>query len=184
MLNILSSIYPEEFKNLTTHIPFELNEWEHMFKKLYSPKNYDKGKSMEDLANYFFSCIDGIQIRGRNIRHFTEEIDLCFCNYSDDSTLWELGPVVLVECKNQKRNIPAKTIRNLNSVMESKGISTTILFTASPLSKASVKEVEKAKNSGKYFIIFSLVDLLDMNSTPLEVLKNKIKEAFIEESYD
>lgn len=180
MLNILSSIYTEEFKNLTTHLDFELNQWNRLLTKLYSPKNYDKGKSMENLANYFFRCIDGIQIRGRNIRHFTEEIDLCFCNYSNDSTLWKLGPVVLVECKNHKKNIPAKTIRNLNSIMESKGISTTILFTASPLSKASLQEVEKAKNFGKYFIVFSFDDLLNINSTPLELLKIKIEKTFLD----
>ena len=129
---------------------------------------------MENLANYFLSCIPDLHITGRNVRLFTEELDLCFCNYSANSILWELGSMVLVECKNHKASIPAKTIRNLSYIMDAKGISSTLLFTASALSKPALKEIEKAKNFGKHFIIFYLEDLQSLDS-PSSLLKNKLE---------
>lgn len=175
MLTLLSKIYPEKYQLLTTTYDFNSNTWKSLLEKLSSTKNYDKGKAMENLANYFLSCIPGIHITGRNILHFTEEIDLCLCNYSNDSTLWELGSTILVECKNHKANIPAKTIRNLSYIMDSKGISSTFLFTASPLTKPALEEIEKAKNFGKHFIVFNLEDLVSTTSPSL-VLKNKLED--------
>lgn len=105
-------------------------------------------------------------------------MDLCVCNYSNDSTLWKLGSLVLIECKNHSKKIPAKTIRNLSYIMESKGITTTILFTVSKLTKPALEEVDKAKIIGKNFIIIYFEDLLCLKSNPNEFFRNLIKKTF------
>lgn len=178
MFEILSPIYHKEIHNLNVKTKFNRKIWNSLFKEIKSSNNYVKGKSLEDLANYFLSCIKDIKVTGRNIRHFTEEIDLCFCNYSNDSVLWKLGSLILVECKNHTKKIPAKTIRNLSYIMESKGITTTFLFTASSLTKPALDEIEKAKNMGKYFIIIYLEELLTIKNDPQDFLRAKINYIF------
>lgn len=58
--------------------------------------------------------------------------------------------------------------------MDSKGIDTTILFTSSNLTNPALKEVDKAANVGKKFIIIYLKDLINLDCEPYELLKSKI----------
>lgn len=60
--------------------------------------------------------------------------------------------------------------------MEVKGISTTILVTASVLTKPAIGEIEKAKLTNKNIIVIYLNELLSLNKTPLRFLEDKILE--------
>ena len=155
---------------------FNEYKWSKLIEKTQVVNRYEKGRALEDLADYLFSCIEGIKVTGRNIRYFTEEIDLCFCNYSNDALLWELGSVVLVECKNHKSKIPVKTIRNLSCIMEMKGISYSILVTTSNLTKAALKEVDKLRETNKNIIVILLDDIVNIKKSPIDILKEKIIE--------
>lgn len=176
MLSILEEIYEKEITDLSNRLEFNFSYFKKFINNLPSSTNYAKGKALEDLVAYFFSCINEFKITGRNIRNFTEEIDLCLCNCSNNALFWELGPIVLVECKNQHEKINVKTIRNLSSIMEVKGISTTILVTASVLTKPAIGEIEKAKLTNKNIIVIYLNELLSLNKTPLRFLEDKILE--------
>lgn len=150
-----------------------------LIKNTKTTKSYDKGKALEDLAYYFFDCIEGIKVIDRNIRNSTEELDLCFCNFTNDSSFWKMGPIVLVECKNHSRKISAKTIRNLNSIMEAKGITTSILFTSSTLTKPALEEIQKAKNLNKHIIVFYVQDLINnLDRSPHIILEEKIRREY------
>lgn len=178
MFEIVEPIYKNEINHLKTNTKFDIDFWKSLLKEVNSSKNYEKGKAMEDLANYFLSCIEQIKITGRNARHFTEEIDLCICNYAKDSIFWNLGSLILVECKNHKRKIPVKTIRNLSYIMESKGITTTILFSKSELTKPALEEIRKSENLGKHFIIIYLKDLISIQDNPNTFFKKLLETKF------
>ena len=178
MIQILNKNYRNELELLNKNQDFNRKHWNKLIKFLNAPTAYHKGKNMECLANYFLSCINGITITGANVRYLTEEIDLCFCNYSNNSVLWQIGSLVLVECKNQIKKISSKVIRNLSQLMDYKGVITSIIFTSSKLTKAAEEEISKIKNNGKYFIIFTLEDLINMQIAPLELLEQKIIDTF------
>lgn len=172
---ILNEFYPNEINSLKTSQDFCKIDWNSLIKKTKCQNSYDKGKVLENLAYYFFNCINDIKITGKNIRCFTEEIDLCFCTHSNDSLFWKLGPVVLVECKNQVEKISAKIIRNLSSIMEIKGITGAILFTTSALTKPALEEIQKSKNLNKKIIVLYLNDIINnTNKSPYDILKKKL----------
>ncbi|MBS7020629.1 MAG: restriction endonuclease, partial [Firmicutes bacterium] len=116
----------------------------------------------------------------KNIRYITEEIDLCCANLSNDSRFWNMGGLILVECKNQNKKVPVSTIRSLSQIMEYKGISTLLLFTRSEITSAAKQEIKKQQEYGKYFICINFTDLIRVNNnnTPKEVLQEKLIEYF------
>ena len=73
---------------------------------------------------------------------------------------------------------PAKTIRNLTYIMDSKGVSTTLLFSSSKLTKPALEEISLAKNFRKNFIVIYLEDLIQLDTEPSHFLENKINELF------
>jgi Holliday junction resolvase-like predicted endonuclease len=152
--------------------------WNTLLNKIRPDGNYEKGKAMEDLAYYFLSTISGIKITRKNIRYFTEELDVCFCNISNDPILWKMRPIVLVECKNRKENTSVGTIRNLSKIMESKGATTIILFTYSKLTKPAIQEINEQLALGNHFICLDLADLKSLckRRKPDDLLREKLKD--------
>lgn len=184
IFNLLEKIYPDEVANRFSHTEFDKNQWCKLLENLKLDTNYEKGKAMEELAAYFIGTICDIKITGKNIRYSTEEIDLCCANISNDSLFWNMGALILVECKNHEKKISVSTIRSLSQIMEYKSISTMILFTRSDITSASKKEIEKQKEYGKHFVCINFSDLLTVNesNTPKELLMKKILEKFREQS--
>ena len=178
LIQILSKIYTKEYTTLKKHIVWEDSLAKSLIQKTASRDSQEKGKALEDLAFYFLSCIQGIKITSRNQKTSTEEMDLCICTYTTDPVLSKIGSFVIVECKNRFRKLPSPTLRNLSQVMDSKGACTTILFTRSIPTKAAVKEIDKFKRLGKYFIIITIDDIISMSSNPCDLLKQKINETF------
>lgn len=176
MTQLLLNVYNQEYIDLNKITILDQLKWNQLLNKINVDGNYEKGHAFEDLAEYFLSCIKGIKITGRNIKYFTEEIDLCFCTYANDSVLWKMGALVLVECKNRTPNISTSMIRNMSQIMDSKGAYTTILFTRSKLGKPAKEEIEKVERLGKHFIVITLDELINMQTTPIELLKRKINE--------
>ena len=172
----MKQVYEKEIEELYRITKFDNQKWNILVEKTNATNSFDKGKSLEDLANYFFSSVKGIKITGRNIRYLTEEIDLCLCNYSKDSILWKRGSVVLVEWKNQKDKISVKTIRDLSCVMELKGIESPILITTSVLTKPALEEIKKLQETNKNIIVIYLEEIKNIEKPTEEILKEKIIE--------
>ena len=61
---------------------------------------HHKGKRFEDLIEYLFGRIQGLQIVYRDVRTETEEIDFVLENTDGSSPFPKAGPLILVECKN------------------------------------------------------------------------------------
>lgn len=178
LIHILSLIYPDEYATLQKHISWNAEKARQLIEKTKSKNNQEKGKALEDLADYFLSCVKGIKITSRNQTTETEELDLCVCTYTTDSTLCQIGSFVLVECKNRSKNISSQMLRNMSQIMDSKGAYTTILFTHSALTTPAKKEIDKFKRLGKYFILITIDDIIHMETSPTELFKQKIKETF------
>ena len=106
-----------------------------------------------------------------------EEIDLVCCNVSQDSTLWELGTIILAEYKNWQSKIEAKIVRNLAFLMEKKGVNSILLFTKKGITKGAQLEINKCAAHNKYILVFSLDDLYHLNdkkTSPYDLLISKI----------
>jgi Holliday junction resolvase-like predicted endonuclease len=75
------------------------------------PSAKEKGQFLEDLIENIFNKQKGFKI-SRNIRHSGEEIDLVIMNKIDDPFWNSLqSPLIIVECKNQKKKTDSKEIR-------------------------------------------------------------------------
>jgi Holliday junction resolvase-like predicted endonuclease len=178
MYSLIKYIFPKAVETRLNTQPFNINLWRTFLDNLRPKENHLKGKAMEDLAYYFLNAISGLKITGRNIRYFTEELDLCCCNISNDPVLWKMGALVLVECKNRKENTSVSTIRNLSHIMDAKGATTIILFTYSRVTEPAIKEIEKQLTFGKNFICLELSDLKSLceTRTPDDLLREKLEK--------
>lgn len=62
-----------------------------------------KGKALEDLIGALFASIEGFSVIDRNVNTATEEIDLVIRNSSRDPAWQRESEIILVECKNWKK---------------------------------------------------------------------------------
>ena len=139
--------------------------------------NYDKGVSLEDVAQYFIDCIKGLKVTERRVKTENEEMDLVCCNVSENQKLWELGPVILIECKNWKENVDTKVIRNLSYIMDKKGISTLLLFVKNNITEGAKLEINKQATHNKFILVFNLQDLNKIDNKkimPIDLLISKL----------
>lgn len=175
----LISKYCDNFKDKFITSNFNRTHWTMLFSKLDKKQNsYDKGKLLEEIASYFISCINGFDITGRRRRGNREEVDLYFCNISLDSTLWELGALTLVECKNHKNKSSVSDIRNLVPVMNAKGIKSAIVFSTAGFTRDAIREIEIQHYDGKLILTIDYNDLkmVDEGNSPYSMIVKKINE--------
>lgn len=165
MYKLISNYYPNEILNLLTPKNFDIYKWNDLISNLNVKDSHLKGVSLENVANYFISTINGLMITGVRQRLEREEIDIICCNTSLDSDLWRLGSLILVECKNINKKLEVSDIRNLVPIMDSKGIQTTLLFTQQGLTSVAKKEILHQFFSGKTIISFDIEDITRVNDT-------------------
>ena len=174
--SIIQKYYPKQVIERNNCIEFSKNEFKLILDKIDKGNNYEKGICLEEVADYFINCISGLKITKKRAKTENEEIDLLCCNMSEEQKLWELGAVILIECKNWKDKVDTKVIRNLSYIMEKKGISTLCLFTKNGITQGAEIEVIKQAARNKYILTFDLEDLrkLDENElTPKEEFLKK-----------
>lgn len=179
MYQLIGKYYPLEVKEKENIEEFKKKEWKELIKDLKQGVNYEKGIHLEEIAHYFMARIPGLKISGRRIRLMNQELDLCCYNVSENDFLWKLGAVYLVECKNEKKPIQTKVIRNMAYSMETKGITTFILFTRCGITSGAECEILKQYAYGKYILVLEEKDLKILEETeklPIELLKEKVKQ--------
>jgi len=102
---------------------------------------------------------------------------LCFGNNSLDEMLWKLGPVTLVECKNEKNNFSCEKAKKIIQTMSEKSSNSAILFLKKGITKNARKEIDEQLMYGKYIIVITKNDLDKIGTkTPYELLTKKIKQ--------
>jgi len=175
---LLSKYYPKKVEERLNSICFEEKKFKYILNEAMSLSDtYNKGIKLEELAEYFFRTISGLIITGKRERKEREEVDLYCSNVSYESILWELGPLILVECKNRKRKVKVSEIRNLIPIMDSKGIKSAVVFSSSGFTKTALKEIEYQYFGGKYIIPIDIADIkcISESFTPFDLLVNKVK---------
>lgn len=163
--------------NVKVKEKYDFNKLKQMIADLEKDTSYEKGKVMENLAEYFLKTIPNIKITGKRIKTKTEEIDLCFCNASLDENLWNLGALTVVECKNENEKFSSAQAKKIIQTMETKGSKSIMLFLREAPSSAAQKEIEEQIMYGKYIIVITKKDLENIKfASSYELLLEKIEE--------
>ena len=159
LYRLLGEMYPAEAARLTATPPFAREEF---FESLLRAEQWDahgKGRAWEDVAGYMMERIPGLVVTGRRIRISRQEIDLSCANVSLDERLWELGALILVECKNWEKRVGVPVIRNMSQIMRVKGNITSILFCRNGVTRAVLEEIRQEALMGEYILCITREDL-------------------------
>ncbi len=126
---------------------FAIEEYRTLYEAALNATTTAKGGALEDLAEYMFLCVPGLDIRARNLRTLTEEIDLAFSNQGDG--FWrDIGSPFIVECRNLIQPVSAKMIRDFVGKMHTKAMRTGFIVTTSYVTKDGVIEQRQALRDG------------------------------------
>ncbi|CAH8771836.1 restriction endonuclease [Paenibacillus dendritiformis] len=165
-------------KNTCNSISLDYNYWKDALDQLEEVTHaYEKGKRLEELAQYFIRTISGIQITDVRAKRGRAEVDIYCCNVSYNSLLWRLGALILIECKNRKNKVEVSDIRNLVPTMEAKGIHGALIFSTAGFSSVAMKEIVHQLSGGKMIIPISLKELegVGEDKGPYDLVREKIE---------
>ncbi len=161
-------IVKREFPNYSLYKApgrFEIMEYNKLLKDLDANDNTEKGKALENIAEYLMDASENFQVMGKRIRTSREEIDLCCCNISLNSEVWKWGAFILIECKNWSDKVGIEVIRDLGYIMSYKGNRTSILFAGNGITSRAQDEIINYAMSEKY--------ILCIDKKELEAIRNK-----------
>lgn len=114
--------------------------------------NADKKKSLEDLAASILDNIPGLQVQFQDKRRKTSEIDLIVQNRSGSLAAAGLAGPIFVECKNIKKGVSAKDIRDFIGKLPSNSIG--IVVTTNRLSRDAEGEMRRHNNENGIRLLF------------------------------
>lgn len=124
----------------------------------------DKGMALENLAAYMLSAVEGWLLAGRRVKADDCEIDLCFVNASLDQRAWDMGAILLAECKNRVETTGVSVLRNLSFVMDAKGCKTGLIISMSGFSKVTIEQSTRLACQGKSVLLINGADLDTISS--------------------
>lgn len=162
----LKTLAPILRKNLPSELalPFKAQgfDWEAFRALLASceaPTASDKGMALENLAAYMMEAVEGWLLAGRRVKADDCEIDLCFVNASLDQSAWDMGTILLVECKNRIEVSGVSVLRNLSFIMDAKGCRTGLIISTSGFSKVVIEQTARLAYQEKYVLLIDGDDL-------------------------
>lgn len=98
--------------------------------------------------------------------------------------LWKLGPLTLVECKNEKKKFSCEKAKKIIQTMNEKASNSVILFLKEGITKDARREIDEQLMYGKYIIIITKKDIERIGKkTPYELLIKKIKQVESKQEY-
>ena len=163
VINIIKQVFPQA-SLFERQKKFRMPEYQKLLNKLDIDDHNEKGKALENIAEYLIDCSRDIQVMGKRIRTDRDEIDLSCCNISLRSDIWKLGALILIECKNWKNKVSINIIRQLGYIMTYKGNMTTILFARNGITANAQKEILRHAMLGKYILCLDMQDLDQITS--------------------
>lgn len=151
-----------------------------------NPKNNkEKGKTLEELAAFVLGNIDdGIKVdRRKNIRTYSDEIDLYVINESED-LFWHdiFGPKFIVECKNWKRPVSSRDVLAFFGLLHLNDLQTGIFFTTSRITGNTRKDaglvLRDCRNAGTHIIVIDgkCLEEIAKGTHPSVIVRNKYHE--------
>lgn len=165
--------------NLSSSSVLDFGYWQNQLDNLTkATSSYEKGKRLEDLMQYLIGTVPGLKVTDVRAKRGRAEVDIFCCNVSHDSYLWQLGALILIECKNRKKKVEVADIRNLVPTMEAKGIHASVIVSRAGFSSVAMDEIEHQLFGGKMFITISLQDLEGVGNekSVYDLLREKIDD--------
>lgn len=182
---IVESILPQKSLGLDTGIVFDQEKYCSLMEGCNASTSHDKGMALEDLAAYLLDTLSGWKLAGRRVRADDCEIDLCYVNASLRQKDWDLGSMLLVECKNRVEITGISVLRNLSFVMDAKGAKTGVIISLSGFTKVVREQVLRLAMQDKKIILIDADDLMEIAGglSPEECLFGK-RDVLLEEIED
>lgn len=148
--------------------------------------NNEKKLTYEYLAMFLIGAIEGFTVIGHDERGTSEEIDLWVANESKRAFWERVGNPFIVECKNWNKPVGVQEVRSLSAIMGNKNVQFAILMSKNGVTgergREAVGEIYKAFKDGRYIVVLSQADLLEIADGlhPEEKIKAKHYELFME----
>ncbi len=143
---------------------FDRKRFRILLEKCDAPTNDEKGRALEDLAGFLFDSLTDWVLAGRRIHADDCEIDLCYVNASLSQRDWDLGCLLLIECKNRKSPAGIPVLRNLSFVMDAKGARSGVIISMSGFTKVLREQVSRLAAQGKAIILLDGNDLEEIEN--------------------
>lgn len=90
----------------------------------------EKGNRFEELAEYLFEHLSGVEVRERDVLLPSEEIDIVLWNAQLEDVLRPWDPMILVECKNWSKPVGAPELAWFIHKMRERGLAHGIFIAA------------------------------------------------------
>lgn len=158
-------------------LPFDRKRYCDLLTRCDAQNASEKGLALEDLAAYLLNAVDGYLLAGRRIKADDCEIDLCYVNASLSQRAWDMGSMLLVECKNRVEVTGVSVVRNLSFIMDAKGCKTGLIVSSSGFTKVAKEQALRLSCQGKTML---LIDDVDLNA----IAKGIHPADLINEKYD
>jgi len=135
----------------------------HWNKVKSSKTNKEKKDALENLAEFLFNSISGIEVVDKNVRTSAEEIDLILKNESNESFWRQLGSPILVECKNWGKKIGTGEVIIFKDKLETGGIKVGILIAVKGITgtkrKDAILKIREYKQRGYRIVLLTGDDI-------------------------
>jgi len=163
---IIEKLHGEQAIATAEHSPvvrpakvFDLNDYRVLYEAARSGStSAQKGIALEDLSEYIFLCVPGLNSISRNLRTLTEEIDIAVSNGGNG--FWrEIGNPFVVECKNLSKPVDAAMIRNFRVKLQTKGLRGGFVVTTSRLTRDAIVEMRQVLSEGRLIVALEGVHL-------------------------
>ena len=159
LMPILRQSLPSELAPPFKARDFDRQEFRALLASCEAPTASDKGMALENLAACMLGAVEGWLLAGRRVKADDCEIDLCFVNASLDQSAWDMGTILLVECKNRVEVSGVSVLRNLSFIMDAKGCRTGLIISMSGFSKVVIEQSARLACQEKYVLLIDGDDL-------------------------
>jgi len=149
----------------------------------------EKGRALEDLVAFLFSCVPGIEIAMRNVLNAfdTEEVDVAFWNNQLPNGFPFLPNVFLVECKNWSAPVGSAEVIAFVAKLRHRGSRFGILVATNGITgnaddlRTANFEIATALAEGYSLIVLTSNDIDGLTTTGelIRLLKTKICELVV-----
>ncbi|SFT09580.1 hypothetical protein [Halostagnicola kamekurae] len=105
----------------STHFEIDLDEYQTTLNKVENAESSpEKGEALEELSTLLFNSISFMNVRRRNLRNSSSELDVIVeNNQSDNNPLKNYDRFILIESKNWKKPVGASYVRDFISKIRS-----------------------------------------------------------------
>ncbi len=146
----------------------------------------EKGARFESLAVYLFQHLKGVEVRERDVRMRSEEIDLVLWNAQREEVLRPWEAVILVECKNWSVAVGAIELEHFIAKLRRRSLNTGIFIAARGVTggfingnaneAGAVGIIQSALQEGIRVIVITMDDIKALRT--LDDVRNLIKDRY------